>query len=359
MTMPRSKTFHPDWASAPGETIADLLSERRMSVHEFARHIEESSEHATDLLEGRATITIGVARKLERVLGATVQFWISRDFQYRETIARLHAADREWLRELPVGDMIKFGWLKPTPRPSEEVAECLRFFNVASVALWRQTYAGLQQAFTFRTSPSFESHPGSVAAWLRQGEIEGSAIKCKPWNPAKFKGILPEIRTITREKDPSRFLPALRRVCASVGVAVAIVRAPNGCRASGAARLLSPTKALLLLSFRHLTDDQFWFSFFHEAGHLVLHGDAGLFLDGAESLDTKAEREANDFAADALIPPEYRNTLLALPLDSREIIRFALKIGVAPGIVVGQLQHFKKLTHRQLNTLKRRFQWGG
>ena len=79
----------------------------------------------------------------------------------------------------------------------------------------------------------------------------------------------------------------------------------------------------------------------------------------AESLDTKAEREANDFAADALVPPEYRNALLALPRDSREVIRFARKIGVAPGIVVGQLQHFKKLTHRQLNTLKRRFQWGG
>ncbi len=166
MQVHSTEEFRPEWVSAPGETMADILAERRMSVSDFARQLEEPADHARDLLDGRATITLGLARKLERVLGGSVQFWMTRDFQYRQDVARLHAGDQDWLHELPVGDMIKFGWLKPAPHPSEEVAACLRFFGVPNVSVWRQAYSNVQEAFAFRTSPTFESLPGAVTAWL-------------------------------------------------------------------------------------------------------------------------------------------------------------------------------------------------
>jgi HTH-type transcriptional regulator/antitoxin HigA len=355
--MASNHEFRPDWASAPGDTIADILGERHLSVTEFAQRIGQTPEYAKELFQGRATITIAIARRLERVLGASVEFWMSRDFQYREDIARLPLADKEWLDEVPVGDMIKFGWLKPTPHPSEEMAACLRFFGVRSVPAWHQAYANLQDMVAFRTSPSSDSRPAAVAAWLRQGEIEGGAIECSPWDPRRFQESLSSIRSLTREKDPKRFVPKLQKLCAAGGVAVAIVRAPNGCRASGATRFLSPNKAFLLLSFRYLSDDQFWFSFFHEAGHLLLHGDRGFFLEGVDTPSTREEREANDFAARILVPPEFQQGLLRLPLDGREVIRFARRVGVSPGIVVGQLQHHGRIKYRQLNSLKRRFRW--
>ena len=126
--------FHPDWATAPGDTIADILKERTLSTIEFARAIGFTPEDASALLEGRGTITIAIARELKRVLGASVEFWISRDYQYRQDISRLDAVDQEWLHELPLGDMIKFGWLAQTPHPSEEVTACLRFFDVPNVS---------------------------------------------------------------------------------------------------------------------------------------------------------------------------------------------------------------------------------
>jgi len=356
--MPRNHEFSPDWASAPGDSIADILRERDLSVIEFADRMGETPEHATDLLQGRATITIGIARRLERVLGASVEFWISRDFQYRQDTARLHAADDEWLAELPLGDMIKFGWLKPVPPPSDEMAACLRFFGVPSVPAWRQVYADLREMVVFRTSPSFDSRPAAVAAWLRQGEIESEAIKCSPWDPKRFKESLSSIRPLTRQKDPNRFIPELRKLCAGCGVAVAIVRAPNGCRASGATRFPSRHKALLLLSFRYLSDDQFWFSFFHESAHLLLHGDKGFFLEGVETPATKQEEEANEFAGRTLVPSEFRPAMLDLPAHGREVIRFARRLGVSPGIIVGQLQHYGRIKRNQLNGLKRRFRWG-
>ena len=90
---------------------------------------------------------------------------MSRDFQYRQDMEKFHVSGREWLAELPIGDMIKLGWLVPVPRPVEELAACLRFFDVPSVQAWREKYSGLQQIVAFRTSPSFDSRPAAVVAW--------------------------------------------------------------------------------------------------------------------------------------------------------------------------------------------------
>jgi len=366
--MTSSQEFRPDWASAPGDTIADILGERQISVAEFAHLMGGTADDTRDLLQGRATITIATARRLEGVLGASVEFWMSRDFQYRQDISRRSVSDEEWLRELPVGDMIKFGWLTPVPHPSDEVQACLRFFDMPSVPAWREAYAGLQEMVAFRTSPSFDSRPAAVAAWLRQGEIEAEGIECGPWDAERFQESLSNIRSLTRQKDPSRFIPELQQRCAESGVAVAVVRAPSGCRASGAIRFVSLNKALLHLSSRYLTDDHFWFTFFHEAGHLLLHGERNLFsaalrregswiLEGPDTPSTAEEQEADEFAGRTLVPLEFQPALLTLPTDFREVIRFATRLGVSPGIVVGQLQHLGKISYDQLNSLKRRFSW--
>jgi HTH-type transcriptional regulator / antitoxin HigA len=352
----RAIDFSPDWLSPPGDTIADILSERDVSETHFAEQIDQSLEYTTDLIKGRIAITIDLARRLESVLGASVEFWISRDYQYRNRIVQQSKPDQEWLSDLPVGDMIKFGWLNPRPSASEEMDACLRFFDVPSVAEWHQRYRTVEQNVAFRTSRSFESRPASVAAWLRQGDLQANSIACAPWNAESFQCSLVEIRRITRQKDPVRFLPALRDICAAHGVAMVIVRTPNGCRASGATRFLSEGKAVLQLSFRHLSDDHFWFSFFHEAGHLLLHGHLGLIIEGATT-DSTAEEEANQFAQEILIPKEYQTEFRKLRPTSKEVIRFSHHIGVSPGIVVGQLQFSRRIGHNQLNRLKRRFSW--
>lgn len=349
--------FSPDWVSPPGDTISDILEEKEISVDEFARLMGHKPEEVNDLLQGRSSITIGVARQLGEILGASVEFWMSRDFQYRQDISRLHEGEQDWLRELPVGDMAKFGWLHPVPRPSEELAACLDFFGVPNVAAWDLAYKDLQELAVFRTSHSFDSRSAAVAAWLRQGEIQSDSTDCNQWNPIQFRESLSNIRALTRQKDPTRFVSKLQKLCAESGVAVVIVRSPNGCRASGAIRFGSPDKAILQLSFRYLTDDHFWFTFFHEAAHLLLHDGGRWLIEGIDTVPTREEAEADDFAQSTLIPPESQSEMLALPPNAREVVRFATRIGVSPGIVVGQLQHFEMIGHDQLNSLKRRFTW--
>lgn len=352
--MPSPRTFHPDWVSAPGDTIVDVLRERKLSLSELANALGQSLHEVNQLVTGRSTITIAVARKLSVVLGASIEFWMSRDFEYREQVKHQRHV---WLNHLPVKDMIEFGWIKAERDPSEQATACLTFFDVPSISAWHSTYANIERAFAFRTSPSFESSPGALAAWLRKGEVEAARIRCASWNPAGFRDSLKDIRALTRDKDPLSFVLKLQQLNAAHGVKVVIVRAPSGCRASGATRFLSPDEALLLLSFRYLSDDQFWFSYFHEAAHILLHGMDRVFLEGIQTDNSIEEQQANEFAASVLIPNEFKKELLKLRPGVHDIVRFARRIGVSPGIVVGQLQHYGRIRPQHFNGLKRRYEW--
>ena len=351
------EVFHPEWASWPGETIKDILLERGVAPSEFALQVGQTIKQVKDLLEGRTPITLAVARSLSELLGASPEFWMSRDLQYRKDLMRLSARDREWVDAFPIRDMVDLGWIPPVTQTGAKVQACLQFFDVQSVPDWHHKYSALQELVAFRTSPAHVSTPGAIAAWLRQGEIEAEEVPCARWDQTRFGDSLFEMRSLTRIKNPERFVPRLRTICASAGVAAVVVRAPSGCRASGATRFLSDDKALLQLSFRYLTDDHFWFTFFHEAGHLLLHGGKRIFLEGAGSPPTAEEQEANDYAASVLLPDEYQQEFMKLRESWTDVIRFAVRAGVSPGIVVGQLQHTGRIGHSELNRLKRRYRW--
>lgn len=114
---------------------------------------------------------------------------------------------------------------------------------------------------------------------------------------------------------------------------------------------------MLLLSLRYRSDDHLWFTVFHELGHLVLHS-GGAFVDEDSNAGDEHEIEADLFASEAIIPPARDSELLALPPRHRDVTRFAVSIGIAPGLVVGQLQHRGLLPRDRLNFLKRKFDLG-
>lgn len=360
--MSAASHFFPEWASSPGETISDAMVERRIDQAHVAQMLQMDVVAFDQLLKGELPLSVAVARHLASVFGTSTEFWIRRETQYREQLARRHAAAseeaRQWLLELPVADMVKFGWIERQDNSVQSTTlACQRYFGVPSVKSWRVEYGECLKQAVFRTSATFTSSPGAVAAWLRQGELVAEEIACGAWDPDGFQAEVPNLRALTRLPSPSQFTPELQRRCAQFGVAVAVVRAPQGCRASGACLMIRTDKALLMLSFRYLSDDHFWFTFFHEVGHLLLHRESGIHLEGDGATDARQEAEANHFAQEALVTQRHWDAMLRLPREAREIIRFATRIGVSPGIVVGQLQHQGRFSQHQMNTLKRRFTW--
>ena len=143
---------------------------------------------------------------------------------------------------------------------------------------------------------------------------------------------------------------------------MAIVEAFPKARANGATRWLSPTKALIQLSLRHKWEDIFWFSFFHEAGHVVLHRKKEVFLETggrksaaqADPAFKRLEDEADRFASRTLIPTGFDRRLRRASLEDIEDL--AQHIGVAPAIVVGRLQHDGVLPYHQGNHFRGRLE---
>ena len=166
------------------------------------------------------------------------------------------------------------------------------------------------------------------------------------------------MRALTRE-PPEVFSPEVQRICASHGVAVVFVEEIPGARASGATRWLTASKALVQLSLRYRTDDHLWFTFFHEIAHVLLHGKKKVIIENSRpAAGDPIEAEADRFSRDVLIPPRDAKEIPRLKTP-RAVREFASSTGVAPGIVVGRLQHDGLWAHSRGHQLKRRLTLGG
>jgi Zn-dependent peptidase ImmA (M78 family) len=251
--------------------------------------------------------------------------------------------------------MAKLGWITKLKDPKAQLVEVLRFFGIASVGQWDEMWPNLNVAY--RQHSHHEVFPEAVSAWLRRGEIEAANIPCVPYDKAAFRAALDEIRKLTIE-SPDVFVSKMQELCANAGVAVVFVPALPKTGVSGATRWLNSNKAIIQLSLRYKTDDHLWFTFFHEAGHILLHGKKELFLEGANGLEATKEDEANRFAQEELIPrTEFSHFSRQAPFTKAAISAFAKRIGIAPGIVVGQLQHADLLSVSYCNDLKQKFIW--
>lgn len=356
-------TFSPDWASPPGETISDILTAKNLTISDFARLMNDSLDKVKKLIQGRYSITVEIAQRLESVLGGSAIFWIQREEQYREDLERINKktviTHAEWLKLFPIRDMISFGWVKKKDDIDGTLNECLKFFGVPDIRTWQNQYSNALQRVAFRTSKNFSTNEAATTAWLRKGEFEAEKLTCFPWDDKKLKVAIPAIRALTQVKEPHIFIPKLQEIFTECGIALVIARTPSGCRASGATKFISPDKAMILLSFRYLSDDHFWFTLFHEIGHLLLHSHKTIFLENDTdfSCTPEEEVEANNFSESILIPVEYRKELTTIEKTNFGIVRFAKRIGISPGILVGQLQHRGIIPQQHFNKLKIRFKW--
>jgi HTH-type transcriptional regulator / antitoxin HigA len=351
--------YLPEEVSPPGTTLREVLNDRGVSQSDLATRMGRPKKTISEIINGKASVTPETALELELVLGIPASFWNARERDYRASLARLEQARRmshqlEWMKNFPVRELAKNGWIPKQTDRKDRLKALLQFFGVASADQWQAVFDSV--AVAFRKSSRFESNSYSLGAWLRCGQIEAEQYQCRSFHRDRFVSALHEIRSLT-PTDPEVFEPEMKRVCADAGVAVAFVPQLPRSRVSGATRWLSADKALIQLSIRYRTNDHLWFTFFHEAAHIVLHGKRLIFLETGHS-SGELEEEANRWAAEFLIPTDaYEEFVDTGTYTKAAIRRFADSIGVAPGIVVGRLQHDEELPHNHCNDLKVRLVW--
>lgn len=341
-------SYRPQTVSATGATLAELIEERKITQAELARRMGRPLNAVNEMVLGNKEITEDTALELERVLGTPAHFWLAREARYREYLARQRDAGRaddrlDWLGKLPLKQLQDTGHL-PKGRltaafKASLIEPALRYFGVASPEGWQEQYGRVQAAFR-RANPDKQTDNAAITAWLRLGEIAASSADLPPYNADTLQANIAAMRKLST-RPAAEIGAGLQALCAQAGVVLLFAPYFPGTHVSGVARWLGE-RPLIQLSLLGKWSDVFWFSFFHEVAHVLKHPKRAVFLDDASAgaeVQSKEEKEANQFAADTLITPADRQALGRIDLTVAGVRAAAKQMDIHPGILVGCLQH--------------------
>jgi HTH-type transcriptional regulator/antitoxin HigA len=351
--MTNKNLYNPNIAIPPGDTLAELLESIGMTQVELANRMGMSTKHLNQIIKGEAPITAETAIKLECIFKMPASFWNNLETRYREIKARLEEAKKiedeiSVCNEVPYAEMVKLGWVKQTNKPMEKVVNLRSFFGIASL-----DFISRLHPVAFRTAKQ-DFSPEAMAAWIRQGEILSAEIDTAPFNKEKLEAIIPNILYATI--DPAEFVQCVRKLLGTCGIAYVLAPHIKKTFVCGATKWINPQKAMLQQSNRGCFIDIFYFSLFHELGHILLHSKKETFIE-TNGLQGKEEREADEYAQKTLIPEAEYKKFVKSRIEKKSIIGFASKIGVHPCIVIGRMAHDKIIGYQDYYDLKPRFKW--
>ena len=357
--------WSPDWTIAPGEILAEALEERGMSQAELARRMARPLKTINEIANGKAAITADTAIQLERALGISASFWNGMEAGYREDVARQRAAGQlegfsDWARHFPVTQMERVGLIGHDRGWPDRAQQLLHYFRVGSPEGWGLHWGAV--AASYRAPAAFHPDPYALAAWLRWGELEAEPLRPSAFSEKALRDTVPSIRGLTiRQSFPIAYR-RLQDILQEAGVAFVAIDVMGDSRVSGATRWPGGGHALVQVSFRHGSDDQFWYTVFHELGHVLYGPRRGLVVDqladgsAFDPVGTDEERAADAFARDTLLPQEQYNAFVGEGVFTRQsIAAYAASQGVSSGIVVGRLERDKHVSPGRFSNLRRNY----
>lgn len=341
-------SYNPNFAVHPGETLKDELEFLNLSQVELSQRTGLSEKHISQIINGADPITSDTAIKLELAIGVPATFWNNLQKNYELTIARIASEERifkeieEAKKFACYNELAKLGFIGKARTWQEKTQNLLKFFGVNSLA-----YIKVTEETAFRQAIG-EFDQRSLATWLRCGELEANKVTVKEFDGAILKEVIPELKKLTFH--PDGFAKKLKELCASAGIIVVFTPYFKNTKVNGSARWIKD-KAVIQLNTKGAYSDIFWFTFFHEIGHIVMHGMKDKFLDYNGKAKDDKEKEADKFASETLIPPiEFDKLLKDVPLTKQKVEIFADSIGICKSIVFGRLAHdgmasWKKIAH--------------
>jgi HTH-type transcriptional regulator / antitoxin HigA len=341
--------YYPQTVSHPGATLAEILAEKEMGAKEFAVRTGKPEKTISDVLNGKSSITPEMGILFEQVLKIPSHFWINRQRTYDEYLARVEYQKTiqegiEWSKTFPYAKMASLGWVKPTLKKEEKVINLFDYFEVSNTKGYYDFYHNQKLLVNFRISLKENENAGAIAAWLRQGEIQADILNVPVFDKKKLTEILPKLKAIMATQ-PTDFFNQIQILCYYAGVKVVHTPCLPKAPIHGSTRWFNDVP-LVQLSGRYNRNDIFWFTFFHEIGHILLHGKKYISIENIEydGENQEYEKEANAFSAKILLSDEEEKEIInSVPLNDSDIIRFGNKFGTNPAVIIGRLQYKKHI----------------
>lgn len=337
--------YYPQTVLHPCTTLNEKIEEIGMSRKEFALRTGKPEQTIIAVLKGESSITPEMAVLFENITKIPAHFWINKQARYNEFKAREkrksaieHAA--EWTRSFPYAEMAKQNWVPATRKIEEKTINLFSYFAISSHLAWNSLYMDSKLKVAAYATLKHTHEPHAISAWLRQGEIQAEQIKVPEYNKKAFRENLSAIKNIMTN-HPVDFFKQLQSLCLQAGVKVFYTPKLPKVPISGSTRWIKDAPVIQLTA-RYKQNDRFWFTFFHEAGHILLHGKKYISLENIDfsEADSEKEKQAHEFAEKwTFTKKQEEEVLAAAPLNEEDIKAFAKKFNTHPAMIIGRLQH--------------------
>ena len=329
--------FNDTIAFHPGYYIKEVVDESGLTQEDFAKRLDTTPKNLSLLIRGEQSLSIDMALRLSRMMGTSVTYWLNIQNSY-DTLIAMFKSEEELIEERNVFEYLNYKYFRENfglpdlPRKKDEQIKCVReFLNVATLSVFTKR----DMAVSFRSTIKDITEGSIVKANVMVQIAINKVLKTEApkFNKRKFEEAVKYALTLTRNHD--NFYPLIYKAFLEAGVVFVILPNISGSKTNGATKKIGDN-IMLMVNDRRLNADSFWFTLFHEIGHII-NGDYGISF---EREDGEQEEAANRYAEDNLIPPEeYEEYINEGNFNLQSIQRFANQIERDPGIVLGRLQN--------------------
>ena len=333
----------------PGYYLKELVDDSGLTQEDFAKRLGTTPKNLSVLLRGDQSLSIDIATKLSRMLGTSVTYWLNLQQAYGEKLAEIQS-DEELERERKVFKLIDYKYFRDNfnlpdlPRQVDEQIKRVReFLSVASLTVLEEE----NLAVSFRSYSEKLSKSNTVNAnAMVQIAVNQTLKKELPrYSKSKFEKAV--VFALTQTRNHESFFPEVKKAFGEAGVALVALPNLKNSGVNGASKRVDG-KVMLMVNDRRHYADTFWFTLFHEIGH-ILNGDLGISFNGQK------EDEADLYAQRTLIPQDKYEAFVREHrfFDEATIRAFADSIDRDPGIVLGRLLKDEKVLHTDVMLQKK------
>ena len=346
----------------PGYYVAEIIEDMGINQAEFAMRMGTTAKTLSQLLNGHANISNDLAKKLSVMLGTGVEVWQNLQDTYDRKLIEIQKEkdfdeQNTILGQIDYAYFVKVANLPATRQPKEKIAYLCEFLKVSDLRIMERP----DFLVNFRSVSASDTEKNAInsRAWIQTAINFSKDMEVKPYSKEKLRASLSEIRNMTTQ-PPEIFLPRMKEIFAECGVAFVLLPHLKNASVNGAVKWVSEDRAVLAMNNRGVYADKFWFSLFHEIQHVFQQKVKTIFVSSSSQekilINEELERDANEFASNFLIPPaELKKFAPTRYTSDQEIIGFAEKIGIHPGIVAGRLQHDKIIPQNRCTKLKEKY----
>lgn len=347
----------------PGETIADVLEDRGITQAELALRAGVSPAYVSNVIAGKKGISANFAMGLEYALGVPKSFWLNLQTNYESELLEINEeqtiTEEERSAREDLKDIVKYlrqrGMMPIREKKEDSILSLRKVLQISNIANLKE----MIPVGAFRMAANTTVNQNVLGAWIRLCQLARSdkTISTK-FDKKHTNGLVNEIKNIMCQKD-ANIQRDLKNIMERYGIDFSIARNFRGAPVQGYISQKSDGIYQMVLTIRGAFADIFWFSLFHEIGHIV-NGDIGKnfrFLDDGSDYDK--ELAADHFASNVLLSPEsYKMFIQRGDFSIEAIDKYAESQNVMPYIVIGRLQKEKYLDYRTYSDYKLRYKWG-